>query len=143
MNRREAFKVGAAGLAAPMLAGYHVAAAEKTYRAGLIGCGWFGTQRRSTAHLIDAKKNVIDAGLLGKVGHVDVCCYFHMRENGDPPPSPVPDWFDYETWTGPAPLRPYDKLPHIRWWRTFMEYGNGIVGDMCVHMLDMVRWLLG
>jgi predicted dehydrogenase len=23
-----------------------------------------------------------------------------------------------------------------------MEYGNGIVGDMCVHMLDMVRWLL-
>ena len=24
-----------------------------------------------------------------------------------------------------------------------MEYGNGIVGDMCVHMLDMVRWQLG
>jgi predicted dehydrogenase len=24
-----------------------------------------------------------------------------------------------------------------------MEYGNGIVGDMCVHMLDMVRWMMG
>ena len=24
-----------------------------------------------------------------------------------------------------------------------MEYGNGIVGDMCVHMLDATRWLLG
>lgn len=24
-----------------------------------------------------------------------------------------------------------------------MEYGNGIMGDMCVHMLDMVRWQLG
>ena len=23
-----------------------------------------------------------------------------------------------------------------------MQYGNGIVGDMCVHMLDMVRWML-
>ena len=23
-----------------------------------------------------------------------------------------------------------------------MEYGNGIVGDMCVHMLDMARWML-
>ena len=23
-----------------------------------------------------------------------------------------------------------------------MEYGNGIVGDMCVHMLDMVRWMM-
>ena len=27
-------------------------------------------------------------------------------------------------------------------WRAFLEYGNGIVGDMCVHMLDMVRWML-
>jgi predicted dehydrogenase len=24
-----------------------------------------------------------------------------------------------------------------------MEYGNGIIGDMCIHMLDMVRWQLG
>ena len=23
-----------------------------------------------------------------------------------------------------------------------MEYGNGIVGDMCVHMLDMTRWMM-
>ncbi len=46
-------------------------------------------------------------------------------------------------WTGPAPLRPYDGMPHRRWWRTFMEYGNGIMGDMCVHMLDTVRWMLG
>jgi predicted dehydrogenase len=24
-----------------------------------------------------------------------------------------------------------------------MEYSNGILGDMCVHMFDMVRWMLG
>ena len=23
-----------------------------------------------------------------------------------------------------------------------MEYGNGIVGDMCIHMFDMARWML-
>ena len=23
-----------------------------------------------------------------------------------------------------------------------MEYGNGIVGDMCIHMFDMVRWMM-
>jgi predicted dehydrogenase len=101
-----------------------------------------GTQRKSTPHLIDAKKQVIDAGLLGKIGHVDMCCYFHMRANGNPPEQPVPDFLDYEMWTGPAPLRPYDGIPHKRWWRTFMEYGNGIVGDMCVHMLDTARWML-
>ena len=101
-----------------------------------------GTQRRSTPHLIDAKKNIVDAGLLGKISHVELCCYYHMRNNGNPPVQPVPDFFDYEMWTGPAPLRPYDGLPHMRWWRTFMEYGNGIMGDMCIHMLDTVRWML-
>lgn len=101
-----------------------------------------GTQRKSTPHLIAAKKQIVDAGLLGKVGHVDMCCYFPMRANGNPPVEPVPDFLDYEMWTGPAPLRPYDGLPHVRWWRTFSEYGNGIMGDMCVHMLDTVRWML-
>jgi len=102
-----------------------------------------GTQRKSTPHLIDAKKQIIEGGLLGKIGHVELCCYFHMRANGNPPLEAVPDFLDYEMWTGPAPLRPYDGLPHKRWWRTFMEYGNGIMGDMCVHMLDTARWMLG
>jgi predicted dehydrogenase len=102
-----------------------------------------GTQRKSTPHLIEAKQNIVDEGRLGKVAHVEICCYYHMRANGNPPVVPVPDFLDYEMWTGPAPLRPYDGLPHVRWWRTFMEYGNGIVGDMCIHMLDTVRWMLG
>ena len=115
-----------------------VAAARKHGRVVQVG-----TQRKSTPHLIDVKKQVVDAGLLGTIGHVEMCCYFHMRANGNPPVEPVPDFLDYEMWTGPAPLRPYDGLPHKRWWRTFMEYGNGIMGDMCVHMLDTARWMLG
>lgn len=102
-----------------------------------------GTQRKSTPHLIDAKRQVIDAGLLGTVGHVELCCYYHMRANGNPPLSAVPPHLDYDLWSGPAPLRPYDQSPHRRWWRTFMEYGNGIMGDMCVHMLDTAQWMLG
>lgn len=114
-----------------------VAAARKYNRVVQVG-----TQRKSTPHLIDAKKNIVDAGLLGKISHVEMCCYYHMRNNGNPPVQPVPEYFDYQMWTGPAPLRPYDGLPHVRWWRTFMEYGNGIMGDMCVHMFDTVRWML-
>ncbi|MDO9375880.1 MAG: Gfo/Idh/MocA family oxidoreductase [Ferruginibacter sp.] len=114
-----------------------VAAARKYNRVVQVG-----TQRKSTPHLIEAKKNIIDAGLLGKISHVDMCCYYHMRANGNPAVKPVPDFLNYEMWTGPAPLRPYDDLPHKRWWRTFMEYGNGIMGDMCVHMFDTVRWML-
>jgi predicted dehydrogenase len=29
-----------------------------------------------------------------------------------------------------------DGLPQKRWWRAFTEHGNGIMGDMRVHMLD-------
>ncbi|MCJ7468499.1 MAG: Gfo/Idh/MocA family oxidoreductase, partial [Maribacter sp.] len=114
-----------------------VAAARKYNRVVQVG-----TQRKSTPHLVDAKKMIVDTGLLGKIAHVDMCCYFHMRANGNPPVQPVPDFLDYEMWTGPAPYRPYDGIPHKRWWRTFREYGNGIVGDMCVHMFDTVRWML-
>ncbi|MCU0719078.1 MAG: Gfo/Idh/MocA family oxidoreductase [Pirellula sp.] len=102
-----------------------------------------GTQRRSTPHLIDAKKKVIDEGLLGKISHAEVYCYYHMRARENPPDIAPPAHLDYEMWTGPAPMRPYNKLCHPRSWRAFMEYGNGIMGDMCIHMLDTVRWMLG
>ncbi len=101
-----------------------------------------GTQRRSTPHLIEARDTIIKEGRLGKVGLVEVYCYYHMRARTNPPDIAPPDYLDYEMWTGPAPLRPYNELVHPRGWRAFMEYGNGIVGDMCVHMLDMVRWML-
>ena len=101
-----------------------------------------GTQRRSTPHLMEAREQIVKAGRLGKIAYVDVYCYYHMRARENPPDTEPPDYLDYEMWTGPAPMRPYNKLVHPRSWRAFMEYGNGIVGDMCVHMLDMVRWML-
>src|SRR5881394_2433952 len=57
-----------------------------------------GTQRKSTPHLVEAKKNIVEAGLLGKVSHIELCRYYHMRANGNPPLSQVPDYFDYEMW---------------------------------------------
>ena len=100
------------------------------------------TQRRSTPHLIEARDTIIKEGKLGQIGHVEICCYWHMRAKGNPPDKNPPDYLDYEMWTGPAPMRPYCEWTHPRSWRAFMEYGNGIVGDMCIHMLDMVRWMM-
>jgi predicted dehydrogenase len=102
-----------------------------------------GLQRRSTPHLMDARERIVRAGLLGRIAHVEIYCYYHMRARDNPPDTTPPEHLDYELWTGPAPMRPYNRLVHPRGWRAFMEYGNGIVGDMCVHMLDMVRWMLG
>jgi predicted dehydrogenase len=102
-----------------------------------------GTQRRSTPHLIEARERIVREGKLGKIGLVEIYCYYHMRAQGNPPDTNPPDYLDWEMWTGPAPIRPYNPIAHPRGWRAFMEYGNGIVGDMCIHMLDMVRWMLG
>ncbi len=101
-----------------------------------------GLQRRSTPHIVEAKERFIDTGRLGKIGLVEIYCYYHMRATDNPPDTTPPPNLNYEMWTGPAPMRPYNKLVHPRGWRNFMEYGNGIMGDMGVHMLDMTRWML-
>jgi predicted dehydrogenase len=101
-----------------------------------------GTQRRSTPHLMEAREQIVKTGRLGKVGLVEVYCYYHMRATENPPDIAPPASLDWELYTGPAPMRPYNKLVHPRGWRAFMEYGNGIMGDMCIHMLDMVRWMM-
>ena len=115
-----------------------VAAARKHKRVVQVGL-----QRRSTPHIVEARDRFIKEGKLGKIGLVEICCYYHMRATENPPDTAPPPNLDYEMWTGPAPMRPYNRLVHPRGWRAFMEYGNGIVGDMCVHMFDMARWMLG
>src|SRR5947209_7058335 len=114
-----------------------VAAARKYGRVVQVG-----TQRRSTPHIAEARDRYIKTGALGKISLVEIYCYYHMRATENPPDTAPPPNLDYEMWTGPAPMRPYNKLVHPRTWRAFMEYCNGIVGDMCVHMLDMTRWYL-
>ncbi len=102
-----------------------------------------GLQRRSTPHLMEAKKKIIDSGMLGKVGQVEIFSYY----GGPGPafkqdPAEVPEGFDYDFWCGPAPKLPYYPFLRRRSWRQRMEYGNGTLGDMGVHMFDMARWML-
>ncbi len=99
-----------------------------------------GTQRRSTHHLIEAREEIVKAGKLGTVGLAEVYCYYHMRRKGKPMKVAPPETLDWNAWVGPAPYRPYHPLIHPRGWRSFREFGNGILGDMCIHMLDLVRW---
>lgn len=101
-----------------------------------------GTQRRSTPHLIEAKQRFIDSGRLGTIGHVELCSYYHMRAKGNPPDEAPPPGLDWDLWCGPSTLRAFNRVIHPRGWRSFREFGNGIVGDMCIHMLDTARWML-
>ena len=78
-----------------------VAAAGKHNRVVQVG-----TQRLSTPHLIEARDRIIKEGKLGKIGLVEIYCYYHMRSRENPPDAKPPEHLDYETWTGPAPMRP-------------------------------------
>jgi predicted dehydrogenase len=112
-----------------------VAAARKYERVVQVG-----TQRRSTPHLFEAR-DLIQEGRLGRIGLVETYCY-GRRGIRNPPDEPPPEHLDYDMWTGPAPMRPFNKMVHPRGWRNFMEYGNGTIGDMGIHMIDMVRWMM-
>ena len=99
-----------------------------------------GMQRRSTPHLIEARQ-MVQEGRLGTVGHVEIYSYGGGRPS-TPRTAPAPETLDWEFWVGPAPMMPYS--PEVqRNWRGYMEYGNGTIGDMGVHMFDMVRWFMG
>ena len=81
-----------------------LAAARKYNRVVQIG-----TQRRSTPHLIEARDQIVKEGKLGKIGLVEIYCYYHMRDETNPPDTAPPDYLDYDMWTGPAPMRPYNS----------------------------------
>jgi predicted dehydrogenase len=114
-----------------------VAAARKHGRVVQVGL-----ERRSTPHLLEAKKEIVEAGKLGKIGLVEIYSYYGGHRP-NPPDIPPPPNLDYEMWTGPAPMRPYNEMVHPRGWRNFMEYGNGLIGDLGVHMFDLTRYYLG
>ena len=101
-----------------------------------------GTQRRSTPHLIEARDRVIRKASWArsaswKFAATTTCAPPAIRRTPRRRPISI-------TKCGPArrPCARTIACVHPRGWRAFMEYGNGIVGDMCVHMLDMVRWMI-
>ena len=59
------------------------------------------------------------------------------------PPQPVPEHFDYDMWLGPAPYKPYHKHRTHGSFRGYWDYDGGGLGDMGMHYLDPVQYILG
>ncbi|ACB77445.1 Gfo/Idh/MocA family protein [Opitutus terrae] len=101
------------------------------------------TQRRSNPHFAVARDRFIRSGRLGAIGLVEGYCYLPNRPAEPMPPVEPPAHLDFNLWSGPAPVRPFVAAVESRGWRNFTEYGNGVIGDMGVHVIDFVRWMLG
>jgi predicted dehydrogenase len=58
------------------------------------------------------------------------------------PPQPVPPELDYDFWLGPAPFKPYHPHRVHASFRGYWDYDGGGLGDMGMHYLDPVQYLL-
>jgi len=55
----------------------------------------------------------------------------------------VPANLNWDTWLGPAPVRPYkEKTYHPFAWRGWWDFGAGALGDMACHTMDGMFWAL-
>jgi predicted dehydrogenase len=50
----------------------------------------------------------------------------------------VPETLDWDLFTGPAKMRPYNEIYHPWNWRGWWDYGTGALGDMACHILHPV-----
>ena len=58
------------------------------------------------------------------------------------PPQTAPQELDYDFWLGPAPFKPYHPHRVHQTFRGYWDYDGGGLGDMGMHYLDPVQYLL-
>ena len=68
--------------------------------------------------------------------------HFANPKTMPPPSSPVPEWLNWDLWLGPQAKRDFyvDYMP--KKWRTFYDFGMGVLGDFGCHTFDMPVWAL-
>jgi predicted dehydrogenase len=102
-----------------------------------------GSQQRSDARFRRAVELVLN-GHLGKVRSVEVGLPPGYGEpQGDTTVRKPPEHLDYDFWCGPAPMLPYMRARHHRWWRGHLAFGGGVLMDWIGHHNDIAHWGLG
>ena len=114
-------------------------AAKKTGRIVQIG-----SQRVSSVICAKAKELVAKGALgdlmlvEGSLGRNDPTGAWEY-----PPPLDLsPQTLDWDTWQGAVPKRAFNPLLFARW-RCWKEYGTGVAGDLLVHLVSGMMYVLG
>ena len=116
-----------------------IAAERKNQRIVQVG------SQRCSAIVYTKAKELYEKGAIG-----DVCLVEAYMGRNDPcgaweytiPPDLSTETLDWETWLGPAPKRAFDPLRFTRW-RCYQDYGEGIPGDLFVHLLTGIHYVAG
>jgi predicted dehydrogenase len=116
-----------------------VDAAKKSGRIVQIG------SQRVSSQICAKAKELISQGIIGDLTLVEGS----LGRNDPtgawqyPPPSDLsPRNLDWDTWQGTVPKRPFNPEIFARW-RCWKEYGTGVAGDLLVHLISGMMFMLG
>src|SRR5438876_6794716 len=116
-----------------------VATAKKTGRIVQIG-----SQRVSSVVLAKARE-LVQQGVLGDLMMVEGVLGRNDPTGAweyPPPPDLSTQNLDWDTWLGTAPKIPFNPERFARW-RCWKEYGTGVAGDLLVHLISGMMYVLG
>lgn len=108
------------------------------------------TQMGTQIHAEDNYRRAVEliqSGAIGKVREAHVWCSRSIGavDRAVLPGEEVPEFMDWDVWLGPAAEREHNsgywKGGNLNWNRRW-EFGNGVLGDMGSHLIDLVWWAL-
>ncbi len=105
------------------------------------------TQLGTQIHAGDNYRRVVEIIQSGAIGDVtDVHVWVGKGWGGGDRPEKAdepPAHLDWDLWLGPAPERPYARgRYHPAQWRRWWDFGQGTLGDMGCHYMDLPFWAL-
>ena len=106
------------------------------------------TQMGTQIHATDNYRRVVEliqGGAIGKVKTAHVWCGRTCgKVTALPEQKPIPAHIKWDLWLGPAADRPYNSgyLPGNLRWNRWWDFGNGVLGDMGSHLIDLPYWAL-
>ncbi len=112
--------------------------------------GKVATQQGTQIHAGDNFRRVVEllrAGAIGSVREVHNWCNRVPLGPRERPKDahPVPPHLHWDLWLGPAPERPYHPTYFTGgclWWDKWWDFGNGTIGGMGPHIMDLAYWAL-
>ena len=104
----------------------------------LLQCGM---QQRSGAHYKQVKEEIISAGQLGDIVFVRAVWSNFPWQRRVIPSEPKPPSLNWDLFLGPAPKVPYETARYSSW-RSYHDYGNGLLADILTHWADVAQWML-
>src|SRR5579862_4531919 len=103
-----------------------------------------GSQRVSSV-LCETARELYQKGAIGDIEMVELTLGRNDPTGAWEYPPPLdlsPKNLDWDTWQGTAPKHPFDPIRFARW-RGFQDYGEGVPGDLCVHLLTGIHYVMG